>query len=211
MFQKQVIENSKLTKNFLKNNPHILITKADKGNTTVAMDKNKYILQATLMLSDKKTYEPLKKDPTNITHNKVNNLIKLWREKNYITENLAHTLKSSNPLPVYNPPEKWTALTKHEWHQDHTFNFNNIKIVDRSDHYKKRMILEMTHILYLYLSVFPSVRLSVVGSWFVNQPQPNKIEGLSTSYVFLKKSKVSILVFDSAHKSLLIISMTFSD
>ena len=100
MFQKQVIENSKLTKHFLKNNPHILITKADKGNTTVAMDTNKYILQATLMLSDKKAYEPLKKDPTNITHNKVNNLIKIWREKNYIIENLAHTLKSSNPLPA---------------------------------------------------------------------------------------------------------------
>ena len=52
------------------------------------------------MLSDKKTYEPLKKDPINITYNKAKNLIKLWREKNYITENLAHTLKSSNPLPV---------------------------------------------------------------------------------------------------------------
>ena len=42
-FQKQVIENSKCTTTFLKNNPHILITKSDKGNTTVAMDKNKYI------------------------------------------------------------------------------------------------------------------------------------------------------------------------
>ena len=97
MFQKQVIDNSKLTKNFLKNNSHILITKADKGNTTVAMGKNKYILQPSLMLSDNKTYEPLKKDPTNITHNKANNLIKLWREKNYITEKLAQTLKPSNP------------------------------------------------------------------------------------------------------------------
>ena len=49
-FQKQVIENSKFTKTFLKNNPHIFITKADKGKTTVAMDKNKYIQEATLML-----------------------------------------------------------------------------------------------------------------------------------------------------------------
>ena len=29
---------------------------------------------------------------------------------------------------------------------NHTFNFNNVKIVYRSDHYKKRMILEMIHI-----------------------------------------------------------------
>ena len=47
---------------------------------------------------------------------------------------------------VYNPPKKRTALTRHAWHQHHTFNFNNIKIVHRSDHYKKRMILELTHI-----------------------------------------------------------------
>ena len=47
---------------------------------------------------------------------------------------------------VYNPPDKWTPLTKHAWEQDHTFNFDNIQIVDRADNYKKRMILEMTHI-----------------------------------------------------------------
>ena len=64
------------------------------------MDKNKYIQAATLMLSDKKTYEPLKKDPTNTIHNKVNNAIKLWNDKNYINEITANSLKSSNPLPA---------------------------------------------------------------------------------------------------------------
>ena len=62
-FKKRVIKNSKCTKTFLKNNPHILITNADKGNTTVAMDKNKYIQEATLMLSDKKLTNPYKKTP----------------------------------------------------------------------------------------------------------------------------------------------------
>ena len=47
---------------------------------------------------------------------------------------------------VYNPPDKWTALTKHAWHHDHTFNFQDVKILDRSNFYKKRMTLEMTHI-----------------------------------------------------------------
>ena len=32
------------------------------------------------------------------------------------------------------------------WEQDHTFNFDNIKIVDRADNYKTWMILEMKHI-----------------------------------------------------------------
>ena len=47
---------------------------------------------------------------------------------------------------VYNPPDKWIALTKHAWEQDRTFNFDNINIVDRTDNYKKWMVLEMTHI-----------------------------------------------------------------
>ena len=79
---------------------YILITKADKRNTTVAMNKHDYIHQATLVLADKKTYEPLKKDPTNTIHNKVNNLIKIWKEKNYISVKIANSLKSSNPLPA---------------------------------------------------------------------------------------------------------------
>ena len=71
-----MIQNAKLTHTFLKNKPNILITKADKDNTTVALDKNKYIEGVKTMLAKKKTYIPLKKDPTNITQNKVNNLIK---------------------------------------------------------------------------------------------------------------------------------------
>ena len=48
---------------------------------------------------------------------------------------------------VYNPPDKWMALTKHAWQQDHTFSFDSIQIVDKSVNYKKLMILEMTHIV----------------------------------------------------------------
>ena len=77
-----------------------MVTKADKGNITVAMDKNKYISEATRILSDKKPYVLLKKDPTNMTHKKVNNLINLWKKKNYITGTVANSLKSNNPLPA---------------------------------------------------------------------------------------------------------------
>ena len=55
-------------------------------------------------------------------------------------------LNHEHKRDVYNPPDKWTALTKHAWEQDQTFNFDNIQIVDRADNYKKRMILKMTHI-----------------------------------------------------------------
>ena len=58
-------------------------------------------------------------------------------------------------------------------------------------------------IISLYNKVeFLSVSLSVVSI---------KIEGLSTTFVFLKKSKISILVLDSTHKSLKIILIKFFD
>ena len=53
---------------------------------------------------------------------------------------------SEHKKDVYNPPDKCTALTKHAWHQDHTFDFDNVQIVDRSDNYRKRIILEMSYI-----------------------------------------------------------------
>ena len=56
-------QDIKSTHHFLKNNPNILITKADKGNTTVALDKTKYVNEIKTMLSDSRTYTPLKKDP----------------------------------------------------------------------------------------------------------------------------------------------------
>ena len=46
---------------------------------------------------------------------------------------------------------------------------------------------------------------------FVNQPHPTKIEKIRAFFVFLRKSKIPILVFDSAHKSLLTILLTFFD
>ena len=37
---------------FLKNNPNIFITKADKGNITVCLKKTEYVLKMTALLSD---------------------------------------------------------------------------------------------------------------------------------------------------------------
>ena len=46
---------------------------------------------------------------------------------------------------------------------------------------------------------------------FFPQEYPTKIEETRPFFVFLKKSKILILVFDSAHKSLQIIFMKFFD
>ena len=48
------------------------------------------------------------------------------------------------PIFLSQQKTEFQNLTQHAWEQDHTFNFDNIQIVDRADNYKKRMILEMT-------------------------------------------------------------------
>ena len=46
---------------------------------------------------------------------------------------------------------------------------------------------------------------------FFSQPHPTKIVKIGTFLVFLKKSKISIQVSDTSHKSLLIFLITFFD
>lgn len=56
-------ESFSLCKNFLRNNNDIMVTKADKGQTTVVMNKSAYIHQMNVLLEDQNTYKKLTKDP----------------------------------------------------------------------------------------------------------------------------------------------------
>jgi len=49
------------TKNFVHKNPEIIFTRADKGNITVALNKNNYIKEMEELLSDTNTYTLIKK------------------------------------------------------------------------------------------------------------------------------------------------------
>ena len=48
----------------LHNDQNLVISKADKGNTTVVMDKTDYEKRLLTMLKDNTTYQQLQKDPT---------------------------------------------------------------------------------------------------------------------------------------------------
>jgi len=52
---KQIIKNKKIINQFINNNSNLLITKADKGNITVALDKD-YYNKIRSMLLDTNTY-----------------------------------------------------------------------------------------------------------------------------------------------------------
>lgn len=74
------------TKQFLKTNSNLIITRADKGNITVTLDKNDYILKIEEMLKDRETYTIVKKNLINKLISGQRDILKRWRKGNYITE-----------------------------------------------------------------------------------------------------------------------------
>ncbi|XP_011858662.1 PREDICTED: uncharacterized protein LOC105556190 [Vollenhovia emeryi] len=84
------------TTTFCKTNPDILFTRADKGNVTVAIEKNLYVNKMLDILNDRETYEIVKKDPSQILERKLNNILKNWAEREYISGLQHYQLKSSD-------------------------------------------------------------------------------------------------------------------
>jgi len=87
-----------VTKKFTKSHPNILFTRADKGNTTVALNKNKYCSQMETMLHDKDTYEVVKNDPSKKLISMLISLISHWKKQNYI-DNRTYKTIYCGPLP----------------------------------------------------------------------------------------------------------------
>src|SRR5580765_4521485 len=73
-----------MCKSFLHNNKEILVTRADKGQTTVILDRNEYVQKMEALLKDPYTYKKLKRDPNNALTNKLNSLVKSWRSNDLI-------------------------------------------------------------------------------------------------------------------------------
>ncbi|XP_025271336.1 uncharacterized protein LOC112639971 [Camponotus floridanus] len=73
-----------------------MVTRADKGQTTVVMDKKDYFDKMYLLLNDQTTYKPLNKDPLKKLTNKINELVKSWRKNNLISELTYRNLNCTN-------------------------------------------------------------------------------------------------------------------
>lgn len=74
----------KETKLFIKHNPDIIFTRADKGNTTVALDGIDYLRKIDDLLSDTSTYTVITKNPIKKIESDLISLLKNWKSKNYI-------------------------------------------------------------------------------------------------------------------------------
>ena len=66
----------------------VVILPADKGRTTVILDKQDYQNKVNTLLDDTNTYEKLTSDPTRSIKNKLNQILRDWRREGRISDSL---------------------------------------------------------------------------------------------------------------------------
>lgn len=74
------------TREFLNEHNDVLITRADKGSITVALNKNEYINKMNIMLADTQTYSVIEKNPIKKITDNLRQLLFRWKQNNYINE-----------------------------------------------------------------------------------------------------------------------------
>ena len=99
-------EERKALKELSKDND-IVIVPADKGRSTVVMNRKDYNSKMNKLLEDRTTYLPLKKDPTKSVKNQLVDLLKKWKQQhmnltNYIT----------NCIPLQRSPKNYMGYRK---------------------------------------------------------------------------------------------------
>ncbi|XP_055912316.1 uncharacterized protein LOC129946222 [Eupeodes corollae] len=94
-FAKYVLYVNKQAISFLKRNKNIIILSADKGNVTVAMERNEYDDKMSVLLSDRSTYWRVRHNPTTTLQNRNNELVKWLNNNNHIDD------KEKNKMTTY--------------------------------------------------------------------------------------------------------------
>lgn len=80
------------TKRFFKSNKDLIVTKSDKGNVTVIMNKKLYIEKCEDLLNDETCYIKLNRDPTSTLQQKANNLVSSLLKQKVISKEISKTL-----------------------------------------------------------------------------------------------------------------------
>jgi len=89
---------TKITKKFLSDHPDIIVTKADKGNVTVALEKTEYFDKMHDLFSDRNTYVEMSRDPTNRIISQLRGLLQRWRKNDYISNGTYRALMNSDGI-----------------------------------------------------------------------------------------------------------------
>jgi len=84
--ESKIISLHRSTKKFRKENPNVIFTRADKGNVTVAIDREHYIKKIEETLKDKNTYAQVRRNPIKNIERNLNSTIKRWWNKGHISK-----------------------------------------------------------------------------------------------------------------------------
>jgi len=95
---REIIESLHITKIFTKDNPDIIFTRADKGNTVVALDRIDYYNKMEFLLSDNNTYSVLQRNPANKLLRDLKELLKRWINSKYIPAITHSYLNATNAI-----------------------------------------------------------------------------------------------------------------
>lgn len=87
------------TKKFLQDHPECMVSKSDKGNSTVFMYKDDYMTAMSELVNDETTYRTLRRDPTSNFQTKNNDLVKDLFNQQMISEPTMKKLRTHNSLP----------------------------------------------------------------------------------------------------------------
>jgi len=85
-----------ITQKFIKDNPNIIFTMADKENITVALEKENYVITIEEMLNDTDMYTKITKDPTKKLTSFIRNVLSRWKIKGYITYSTYNSIYCSD-------------------------------------------------------------------------------------------------------------------
>ncbi|XP_071652732.1 uncharacterized protein [Temnothorax longispinosus] len=83
---------------FIRHHPEIIFTRADKGNTTVAMLKSEYMEKMSALLGDETTYSIIDRNPTRKIISTLVSLLTRWKNKKYITQQEYRSLHVSDGI-----------------------------------------------------------------------------------------------------------------
>ncbi|RLU19574.1 hypothetical protein DMN91_008131 [Ooceraea biroi] len=73
-----------------------MVTRADKGQVTVILNRSDYYDKMSLLLEDTTTYKKFNKDPTKRITNKISAMVKVWRDDGIIDDSTYSYLLSTN-------------------------------------------------------------------------------------------------------------------
>ncbi|XP_058448913.1 uncharacterized protein LOC131428871 [Malaya genurostris] len=101
--RKDVVRSCK----YLADRDDLIVTKADKGKSTVVMNRAEYETKMLALVNDKETYEEIRNDLTVSTLKQINTMFDQWCDAEWIEKTTKQRLKvyNCNPPRIYGLPK----------------------------------------------------------------------------------------------------------